>query len=560
MSTVFALVLALAFPASGLSRGLDAITQCAIRGKTPLERACRAQALAVVIRDPRTLPGDELFADDQHTHADEAKPTITVTEWTQSPAGVSGNSSNTSNHATQPNGAMIDVNQPSEQLKVFGGSSLLPVAASSTQNPEKIREIAPCQTEVREESSAKKTDRTDRGALLKPPGQTTAIASGDLKQSTGTVPQDLEGQQIIGPRLSVVDHKTKTTTRTDSQEGTLKTVLENPRTYSQDFDHIYGPHPDTYRWRFLPTRHWYSLGGFQIHAACNLPKGYALCLIPSDFPIPSVIEDKSNTSKSTSKNTDHIDGISMSYSLTKGVISVFQTVYASFTLYQTRGDQITHYGYAAFGLTVTPYLVMSLMNLVSNILTPDFPLIYLVRDHIMDEIEAKSGQRFERVVAQLKKQRTTNHNSTVGELDSSPFNVPDEVSDMFEGREVVSVTKFISNSKNRRRRHEVWMFCPTIIFSALPLTVMGALTRFEVGHSTHAQWCWFMLWRVFGIYMGLYFKFAEAVTGHSFYSSQSKYYYRGFVGTTYIMWAVPAVGGFIVVGKMLTSYGSCKAL
>ena len=51
--------------------------------------------------------------------------------------------------------------------------------------------------------------------------------------------------------------------------------------------------------------------------------------------------------------------------------------------------------------------MMSLMNLLSGILTLDFPLIYLVRDHIMDEAEAKSGQQFERVVAQFKRKHTT---------------------------------------------------------------------------------------------------------------------------------------------------------
>ena len=557
MSTVSALVLALAFPASGLSRGFDAITRCAIRGKTPLEIACKAQALAVVVRDPRTLPNDELIADDQHTRAYEAKPTIMVTERTPSSDGVLGNPTNTSNHAAQPNGAMIDMNQPCEHLKVIGDASLLHVTASSTQDSGKIKEIAPCQTKVLDESSAKETDRIDQVALVEQPGQTNAIAPGDLKQGTGSIPQDLNGQRITGERLSVVNQKTRATTQTGARDATAKNVQEKPRTYSQDFDTMYEPHPDIYRWRFLPTRHWYSLGGSQIHAACNLPKGFALCLIPSDFPILSVTDDENNTSNSTSKNKDHIDGISMSYSFSKGVISVFQTVYASITLYQTRGDQITRYGYAAFGLTVAPYLVMSLMNLVSNILTPDFPLIYLVRDHIMEEAEAKSGRLFERTVAQFKK-HTTSHNLTAAVLDNRAFNVPDNMVSMFEGREVVSVTQFIQNTRNRRRTYDKWMLCPMIIFSALPLIVMGALTRFEVGHSTHAQRCWVMLWLVFGIYMGLYFKIAEAVTGYSFDYRESRL--RILLAMIYMVWAVPAIGGFVVVGQMLRAYGSCNAL
>ena len=61
------------------------------------------------------------------------------------------------------------------------------------------------------------------------------------------------------------------------------------------------------------------------------------------------------------------------------MVSIVQVLLASATLYETRGDQFNQYGYAAFGLTVIPYIVMSIVNLLGNLLTPDFPTLYLVR-------------------------------------------------------------------------------------------------------------------------------------------------------------------------------------
>ena len=60
-------------------------------------------------------------------------------------------------------------------------------------------------------------------------------------------------------------------------------------------------------------------------------------------------------------------------------------LYAAFTLYETRGDQIKRYGYPAFGLTVGPYLVMSLVNLINSILTPNYVAVYLVKTEVMAE-------------------------------------------------------------------------------------------------------------------------------------------------------------------------------
>ena len=85
--------------------------------------------------------------------------------------------------------------------------------------------------------------------------------------------------------------------------------------------------------------------------------------------------------------------ISASYNPLSIIAAIFQTLYASFTLYETRGDQLTRYGYAAFGLTVTPYLVMSIVNLFGSLATPTYDTMYLVRSKALEELECKSNRK-----------------------------------------------------------------------------------------------------------------------------------------------------------------------
>jgi hypothetical protein len=81
-----------------------------------------------------------------------------------------------------------------------------------------------------------------------------------------------------------------------------------------------------------------------------------------------------------------------SYNGIKGLASLIQLGYAIVTLYRSRGDQIEQYGYAAFGLTVVQYAVVSVVNLLANILTPDYPALYMVRSEVMKEAEGRGGK------------------------------------------------------------------------------------------------------------------------------------------------------------------------
>ena len=119
----------------------------------------------------------------------------------------------------------------------------------------------------------------------------------------------------------------------------------------------------------------------KVHGYCSLPDGYELAILPSNAKV--VIDTRMNKGEAN---------ISSSHNVPKAIIAIVQIMYASVTLYHTRGDQIQRYGYASFGLTVIPYIIMSIMNLCGNLIVPDYPTLYLVNSLESDETKAAGGE------------------------------------------------------------------------------------------------------------------------------------------------------------------------
>ncbi|KAI5849691.1 hypothetical protein BZA05DRAFT_401141 [Tricharina praecox] len=67
-----------------------------------------------------------------------------------------------------------------------------------------------------------------------------------------------------------------------------------------------------------------------------------------------------------------------SYNFVQAIAAIAQILFASKELYDSRGAQINQYGYAAFGLTVIPYLWMSFLNLFAAVLHSHYSHMYLV--------------------------------------------------------------------------------------------------------------------------------------------------------------------------------------
>ena len=137
-----------------------------------------------------------------------------------------------------------------------------------------------------------------------------------------------------------------------------------------------------------------------VHGRANLSKtedsGYALVILP---PNARIISDFPTTGNNSSSKVV----ISKSYNIGKAVIAIFQFVFAVFTLVRSsEGNQIQLYGYSSFSLTVAPYAVMSLVNLIANLFCPTYTSLYMVRNSVMDEAESRLGKLFEGVVGRLQ--------------------------------------------------------------------------------------------------------------------------------------------------------------
>ncbi|KAL9070783.1 MAG: hypothetical protein Q9157_005696 [Trypethelium eluteriae] len=137
----------------------------------------------------------------------------------------------------------------------------------------------------------------------------------------------------------------------------------------------------------------------RVHGTFELPDGYEFAIVPRSTYLLSQVTSTAH------QNRAHTDPkltseMSAGYSILKAVASLIQVIAAFTTLLSHRPDLIRRWGYASYHLTVIPYLVMTLVNLICNMITPDYPCLYMVRSDTMVEAE-KVGGRFEGEVAQM---------------------------------------------------------------------------------------------------------------------------------------------------------------
>jgi hypothetical protein len=119
----------------------------------------------------------------------------------------------------------------------------------------------------------------------------------------------------------------------------------------------------------------------KLHGLGVPPVGYELAILPVNAVVKANVDGGSSEIY-----------VSSSYNLAQVLVSVFQLIASLITLYRARGDQLTRYGYAAFGLTVIPYITMSAVNLVGNLMTPNYESMYLVHSPELDEARERGGK------------------------------------------------------------------------------------------------------------------------------------------------------------------------
>ncbi|KAL4802585.1 hypothetical protein BDV18DRAFT_163988 [Aspergillus unguis] len=265
--------------------------------------------------------------------------------------------------------------------------------------------------------------------------------------------------------------------------------------------------------------------GTTIHGQSHLPDGYAFAYVPEEAA--AAVRQRAAPSQEegevTGKKEPLTGAIAATYNLPKALISFAQALWAIVSLYRARGDQIDEYGYAAFGLTVAPYAYMSLVNLTATCLTPEYPAVYMVRTTIMAEAEAKGAF----IVGDI------------GELDLT------QVAAGTFPKGVVDVAFYLG-----------------FLLSLPPLAVVGGLSHFQSGHSSALERGFTMVWLAVGMvggmwgYLLLEIFFAGSIATEGYPPPRGS---RGRFAIIFFALAlplfVPAVGGMVVVGKMLREFG-----
>lgn len=126
----------------------------------------------------------------------------------------------------------------------------------------------------------------------------------------------------------------------------------------------------------------------EVHGAYQVPRGFEIVPVPGEAAVERLDADGASCSMVSN------------YNRVKTLVALGQTLYGITTLYQARGDQVSKFGYAAFGLTVALYAVMSIINLIGSLFCPEYPEMYLVDSKIMAEAR-KRGGHFHGLVGRL---------------------------------------------------------------------------------------------------------------------------------------------------------------
>ena len=323
-----------------------------------------------------------------------------------------------------------------------------------------------------------------------------------------------------------------------------------------------------------------EVGNVRVHGLCELTKAYKLIYLPPKAIVKSDQEDSNIQTELT-----------QSHNLPKILIAIGQALYASATLYRARGDQFRRYGYAAFALTVIPYLIMSILNLCSNVFVADYPCLYIARSYELDEALC-NGAKIDGCVGRLHQsplhddrhdeKRLAFHRDGEGvdfisyakprdSTDAESATVNDGVPHASHSQEVSNtmrsqpmkdspVTVVVPSIREYRTRQsrKFHGFVPNLIFLVLPLpyAIIAGLTHFEKGQSTHAQRVWTMTWLTFGVLFGV----AYGTQSRQRAFRQDGRFQDWWNWIDNYIYSAPAIGGFVVVGQMLKEYGYCTLL
>ncbi|CAL8574765.1 hypothetical protein XPA_000717 [Xanthoria parietina] len=363
-----------------------------------------------------------------------------------------------------------------------------------------------------------------------------------------------------------------------------------------------------------PTTNLVDHVNVKIHGVCQLAPGYALSYIPEDMKVYSHIKQQRSLSISRLLGVDHTPDIKLAstHDVPRILFSIIQTVVGGYSLYKARGTQISRYGYAAFGLTVLPYMMVSVINLVGSLLSSEYETVYLVHSPIMEEMKLRGGlcdgvvgtlerpphetyvyvdgESETKAEGQTKEFAYSSgklhcHDSTGGspklELQVSATNGKHAIKHLWlaqkwgyswrearkkrrscreeEGSPVSPLLRVPSHSSFTRLPplwYQSWLKGLTmmllILALGLPYIIIAVLSGWKVGNSTNVQRTFVTNWYICGQIQGYAVSLVEGVDG-------KKNVMKSFI-IIFLTYGSYSIMGFYVVVQEMLETGTCKAL
>ncbi|KAK3991052.1 hypothetical protein QBC44DRAFT_263598 [Cladorrhinum sp. PSN332] len=330
----------------------------------------------------------------------------------------------------------------------------------------------------------------------------------------------------------------------------------------------------------------------------DLPPGYCWAVVPHHAAIRPW--GKSSTMQ-----------LGGTFSLIQPLAAVAQAISAGFTIYKTRGDQLDRYGFSSFGLTVVPYLIMSMVNFVAQIAIPKYNTLHIIHSDILDEAMSRAGitRPLIGVVGELipktapaasdsfdvSVERGWRSGTAILRRQDADSTATKEITLLLEDNsrpststDTVIIPRWPITQKNPASsatqvklvslaRQTVPQIVLSVIFWSISLAAIGAISKFRSG--THSSTTWraiFILWLVFSIGFsvleGLSSTLSIALKGLSTHRESTKpgsgltgivvdtrlYYLSRFLG--YVIACIPpaaSIANLVMVGQQLMDYGDC---
>ncbi|KAJ9490043.1 hypothetical protein VN97_g3244 [Penicillium thymicola] len=324
----------------------------------------------------------------------------------------------------------------------------------------------------------------------------------------------------------------------DIRDIELGIVQSNPRSIHPDSSNEEEEEEVT---NSIPQRQWWQTPNPRylspdtiVHGEHRLPSNYVLAFVPPYARIELIPPRKSSKEIFLS-----------SYNILKLLVSLLQALWATVTLYRTRGDQIQQYGYAAFGLTVAPYAFMSIMNIIGALLNAEYPAIFLVRTPSMDDAEREPGSDFFATEVCFRALEPPCAETPGGLLEFFRRALDPDIKD-----ELTALTA--GSGQN------AIMAIAGKLLGSVPLANVGGLSKFQAKDSTSIQGGFTVSWLIVGIFYGASVK-PQIILKSPTREIQIDDVFAS-VLSFFLVFGVAPIGGMVMVGLMIQEFGICTLL